>query len=204
MRYDVYGNYRLPASPLGVYGQFSQSRLDTSGMRLSGPHTLELGGTYHRGFIEGSTLSGRAGLLVPVSHDDSAGFLAGGAGTFQRVTDAAASFPSAVALRTGASITRSQTHVVLQGDAGIDWLLGGESSSVDALVRANAGIGVGVRSARLTHELANTMRVSDPSRQHHMIGRGGTVWLNSIWFTAFGSRSFDGNTAITGSVGYEL
>jgi len=149
-------------------------------------------------------LTVRAGILAPIGNDNDSGFIASSAGAFQRPTDAAASFPSSLALRTGASLTRARSHLVLQGDGGVDWLLGGEARPVDALLRANAGVGVGMRAAVLSLELSNTVRVSDPSRRIHALGIGGTFWLAGVWLTTCVSRTFAGQNAVTASVGYEL
>ena len=202
-RLEVFGNYRF--SEFGVYGQFSESTFEVEpNMRLSGRQTLELGGTYQRPIAALGPLSARAGLLVPVGNDTSEGYLASTAGATQRAADAAATFPSTLAVRTGASLTHQRERLVLQGDAGIDWLLGGPNSSLDALARANAGVGLGFQSVLVGLEVANTVRISEPSRHLHVMGVSGTFWVNQIWCTGFASRSLDGEMAVTGAIGYEL
>jgi hypothetical protein len=202
-RLEVFGNYRV--SRFGAYGQLSQARYEAvPGMTLSGRRTLEGGGTYHHSLGGIGMLTARTGLLVPVGNDDTDGFLASNAGAFQRPTDAAASFPTTAAIRTGASLTRMRERVVMQADAGVDWLAGGPNASLDALLRANAGVGFGIRSALVSAELSNTVRVSEPSRRLHAFGLGGTFWLNRMWVQTSLSLTVTGTTAITGALGYEL
>ncbi|NVB77636.1 MAG: hypothetical protein HOV81_04515 [Kofleriaceae bacterium] len=201
-RYEVFGSYRF--ADFGAYGSFAQSQFEVEpNMRLSGRQTLELGGTYQRPVALGP-LSVRGGILFPISSDDADGYLASTAGAMQRATDAAQSFPSTVAVRTSASITHKRQRLVLQGDGGIDWLLGGPNSSLDALARLNAGVGLGFRSLMVGVEVANTLRMSEPSRHIHVMGVSGTFWINHMWVTGFAASSLDGETSVTGALGYEL
>lgn len=201
-RLDLFVNYRF--SHFGIYGQLMQSNFEAApGMTLSGRRTAEVSGTYHASLAGIGALSLRAGVLVPIGNDDTDGYIAGTAGSFHRPTDAAASVPSSVALRTGSSFARSYSRLIVQADAGVDWLLGGQAA-FDALLRANAGAGVGMRSALLSVELSNALRVTEPTRRIHTLGVGGTFWMEQLWLTLFASSSFEGNIALTGSVGYEL
>lgn len=195
-RYELFANYKL--SELGVYGQVSQTTLTTEDTTLPGRRTLELGATY-----QVASVSLRSGLLVGVGNETSDGYIASSAGAQQRPADAIASFPSSVALRTGGSFTRVSKPIVIQVDAGIDWILGGPAA-VDGLLRANGAIGVGVRSFLIGIELTNTIRVSDSDRRVHAAGLGGTFWMKHAWLNVLLSRSLDGSTVITGAVGYEL
>lgn len=198
---DLFANYRFERA--GVYGRFAQARFEaTPGMVLSGRRTAEVGGTLHAALSVGD-LSLRGGLLVPIGNDDDEGFLAASAASWQRPTDAAATFASTVAMRTGASLTRSLSRLTFQADAGVDWLAGGDEG-FDALVRANAGVGIGIRSLLLGLELTNAVRVSDASRRLHVLGLSGTFWMEYVWLTMFVGGTADGTIAITGSVGYEL
>lgn len=202
-RIELFGNYRF--SRVGVYGQISQPSLTPDhGPTLAGRRTVEVGSTYHSSLERIGGLTLRGGLVLPIGNDDADGYLAGTAASFQRPTDAVTSFPSSFALRSGASITHSRQRFVVQGDAGVDWLMAGESRPLDALLRANGGIGYGVRSGMLSLELTNTIRITEPSRRLHAIGAGGTFWINHMWITGLVSRSFDGHTALTGAMGYEL
>lgn len=201
-RYEVFGSYRV--SNLGAYGSFSQSQFEVEpNMRLGGRMTFELGGTYQRPLSLGP-LSARAGILFPMGSDDADGYLASTAGAMQRATDAAQAFPSTVAVRTSASVTHKRERLIFQGDGGVDWLLGGPEKSLDALARLNAGVGLGFRSLMVAVESANTLRVSEPSRHLHTVGVSGTFWINHMWVTGFAASSFDGETSVTGALGYEL
>ncbi len=208
VRWDLFGNYAI--RKIGVYGQLSQTQarapsapITSSERTLSGRRTLEAGATLPVALDIG-TLTPRAGVLVPIGNDNMAGFVASSAGARQRVTDAAASVPGTVALRTGASLTRGMRRVVLQADGGIDWLFGAQEAPFDALVRANAGVGVGVRSLLFSAELTNAMRISDPSLRMHALGLGATLWLDRAWLTVLGTQTFDGDTSLSGVFGYEL
>lgn len=201
-RIDVFGNYRL--SEFGIYGQFSQATLDTSfGPALTGRSTIEAGGTYHLPLALGG-LSIRGGLAVPLTNDDSDGFLAATAGSFQRPTDAATSVPSSIALRTGASMTRSLGEwLVLQGDTGVDWVVGG-ANGFDALVRANVGAGFGIRSVMFSVEASNTLRLAGPSRRIQALAMGPTFWINKTWLMLSLVLGSDSHTTLSGALGYEL
>lgn len=201
-RAEVFANYRI--SPrYGAYTQLAGSMLALdSGVQI-GRRTLEIGGTYHRPLYRGD-LSPRLGLLVPVGGDDMDGFVPAATSSFQRPTDAAASTTETVALRTGASWTRSLVGLAMQADAGLDWLAGASGSPLDALARANAAVGYGSQNAMLSLELSNTIRLSDPAERIHALGLGGTVWLRGYWFTAFVSRTTESHTAITAAIGYGL
>lgn len=202
-RLEAFGNWRR--GTFGLYGQLGETILKVEpGMLLVGRQTLEVGGTYHRALPEIGQLTTHAGLLLPVGHDDESGHLASTAGSFSRPADAASSFPSSTALRTGATITRSARRFVAQGDVGLDLLFGGEERSVDALVRANAGVGFGMRAAMVTLELANTIRVSDPGMRIHTVGVGGTFWIVRMWISACVSVTAEGNAAFVTTVGYGL
>ncbi len=202
-RLGVFGSYRFTS--LGVYGRASQSILVLDGgMRLIGRESLELGGTYDHELRRSGTLMLRAGVLAPIGHDNNEGFLAGSFGSYQRVADAVESDSSRAAIRTSASFTRRQRLLVAQADLGVDWLLGGLDHSVDALLRANAGVGFGLRSAVLTFEVANTIRASDVSRRISSFGVGGTIWLDRLWLSATLSLSQHSSTALLGALGYEL
>jgi hypothetical protein len=201
-RLELFANYKF--SQFGVYGQLLQSSFESSpNMSLSGRRTGEVSTTYHMSAGDFGALSFRGGMLTSLGHDDSEGYIAATAGSYQRITDVASSVPGTVALRTSTSLTRSFSHMILQGDGGVDWLLGGQSS-FDPLVRLNAGVGLGVRSGMLSIELANVVRASDPKQHLHTLGLGGTFWFEQLWLTLSASSSLEGHVALTGSMGYEL
>ena len=202
-RFDAFGHFRF--SKLGVYAQHSQTQLQLpNGMWLSGRRSLELGGTYLRTLSWIGDLSTRVGFLVPTGHDNSEGFVASSAGAAQRPTDAAGSIPSSVALRTGSSFTRITERMVVQVDLGIDWLFGSDDHGFDAMVRANGGVGFGSRTAIVTFELDNSVRLSDTSQRLHSIGMGGTVSYASFWLSACVSLAQTGHTSFSTSVGHDL
>lgn len=202
-RTEIFGNYMR--GRLGGYGQFSQTTLEApSGLMFSGRQTLEGGATFRLPSTGLGTATSRVGVLVPIGNDNGDGFVASTAGSFQRPTDAASSVPSAVAIRTGANLTRVTRRFVLQGDAGIDWLVAGEPSALDALARANVGVGFGSRSALIHLELTNTISISDPSRRLHSIGFGGGIRIVKGWLSGVFSHCISGDTSLTAAVGYEL
>lgn len=202
-RFDAFGHYRF--SKLGVYAQHSQTQLQLpNGMWLSGRRSLEVGGTYLRKLARIGDLSTRVGLLVPTGHDNSDGFLASSAGAAQRPSDAAGSIPSSIALRTGSSLTRISERMVLQVDLGIDWVFGSNDHGFDAMVRANGGVGFGSRTAIVTFELDNSVRLSDTAQRLHSIGIGGTVSVAQFWLSACVSLAQTGHTSISTSVGHDL
>lgn len=206
-RFDLFGTFSL--GELGAYGQFSQTSLTSMeelslDRTLSGRRTLEGGATYHLPFHRFGDYRARAGLLVPVSNDDNEGFLAASAGAFQRPADAAASVPSTVALRTSTSLVHTTKRFVLQGDGGLDWLLGGEPRPVDVLARANLGLGFGSRTAILSVELSNTVSLTDLDRRLHSVGFGGGASIAGMWLSGLLSYCVSGGTAFTTAVGYEL
>lgn len=203
LRGELFANYRF--SNFGAYGQLSQSYYEaTPAMTLAGRRTLEGGGTYQYPVVNVGMLTARAGLLMPIGNDDTDGFIASSAASGQRATDAASAFPSTIAIRTGASLTRMGKRLVLQGDGGVDWLIGGPNATLGALLRLNAGIGYGMRSALVTLEMTNTMRIEEPERRIHAFGVGGVFWVNRMWLSTSVSTTVDGATSLTGALGYEL
>lgn len=200
VRLDVFGHYRL--ARFGVYGQLSQTQLAAPASSLSGRRTLELGGTRRFGISVG-TFTGRVGLLAPIGNDDTDGFVASTAGVMQRPGDAASSFASSLAARTSASFVRTGERSVLQVDAGVDWLLGTETRPVDALARANAGVGLGTRTAMVTLELSNTLRIAE-LRTLNSLAIAGNFAIAKLSFGAGISFSIQGTTTLLTSVGYDL
>lgn len=200
VRVDVFGHYRF--SRFGAYAQVSQTQLTAAMETLSGRRTFDLGGTARKGISLGM-FTVRAGLLVPMGNDDASGFVASTAGVAQRPTDAASSFASSVAARTSASLVRSGERSVFQVDAGVDWLFGTEAHALDALLRANAGVGLGTRRALLTIELSNTLRASERTSLHAIVV-GGTITFAKVWIGANVSITHEADAAIVTSVGYGL
>lgn len=101
-----------------------------------------------------------------------------------------------------AGALRSHRYLVWQADAGVDWLVGGREHEVDPLVRLNGAVGVGVRSTLFSLELANVMRLQEPSRTLHTGAFATTLWLQHFWLTAAASLSHEGDFGITTSAGY--
>jgi hypothetical protein len=188
----------------GVYGQFLQTNLNSAGMSYSGKRTLELGGTRTFDLDRIGVLTARAGLLFPIGNDNEAGFLASAAGAEVRPSDAATSFPSAFATRTGVSLVRAHAYYVLQGDAQVDWILAGQARPLDAVLHANAGVGFGVRAAMASLQLTSAMSVSDPSRDLAAVAAGATFWLGKLWVLGTYSHAFTGPAAFTMAVGRDL
>ena len=74
---------------------------------------------------------------------------------------------------------------------------------MDALVRANAGVGLGTGRAMLTLELSNTLRVSERTRLHALVV-GGTATFAKVWLGAHLSITHEGEPSILTSVAYDL
>jgi hypothetical protein len=199
-RMEVFGMYREGA--FGGYAQFSRSTLTTMSTTLDS-HSMEAGGLFRRAVPVVGDVTSRAGLLVPLGDTDGS-FLAGTAGSFQRPTDAAAASTSALVLRTSASTSRTARRLVVQADAGVDWLFGGSASAFDAIGRFNVGAGFGAPWALLSVELTNTMLLSEPGRRLHGVGIGGTFRYQKVSASGLFSRVFSGDTSLTLTVGYEL
>jgi hypothetical protein len=197
-RASVFGNYRI--GPASAYAQFDASRLRDAYASVAGRTTLELGGGYHLRLGRGM-LSGRVGVLAPIDHDDLLGSMVTAASAFQRPTDSVSAMASTVAIRTGASWTRSFRRQVVQLDSGVDWAAGG-TEDLRPLGRANAAIGIGDRSLIGTLELSNAVRLDDPGKSMHALGVGGAVWMRGGWFNALLSRTSGGHTTLTVGVGY--
>ena len=106
-------------------------------------------------------------------------------------------------MRSGASLTASRGPLLVQADAGIDWLLGGDEHGFDALGRANIGIGFGSRSTMLTAELDNVLLMSS-QQQFHTLALGGTIAISTVWVSASMVFSYAGTTSFLGSVGRDL
>jgi hypothetical protein len=200
-RLDVFGHYRFDR--YGVFAQMSETRLSvTDEMTLAGRLTTTLAGTYQR-TLPFATLSVSGGFIAPLGNVDPAGTVASAAGAEQRPSDAVFAIPAPFALRSAASLTTTRGSLVLQADAGVDLPLGADQHMVDALGRANLGIGFGTSSTMLSAELDSTLRLSD-SRTFHSIALGGTLANPVLWVSASLAFSFTGTMSFLGSVGHDL
>ena len=204
-RMALFGNYAI--GHYGVYGRVMQANLALSPeMQLSGRRTVEGGGSRAFELAGLGTVVVHAGVLVPAGNDDQDGYITSSAAAFLRPSDAAASFPSSGAVRTGAAFVRRMRYVVLQADAGADAIVGGRDRPVDGLLLGDLGAGVGMRAAMVGVELTNAMLLSDPSRSMSAAALSGTFWFAGAWLTASVVHAFDGTytNALDFAVGYEL
>lgn len=200
-RFDMFGHYRVGS--YGVFAQLSETRLAIpNSMTLAGRRTVIVAGTYHRA-LGPASLSADAGFIAPVGNADAAGTVASFAGAQQRAADAAFAIPAPLAARSGASVVAARGLFVVQLDAGIDWILGGDEHSFDALGRANVGVGFGTRQTMLTAELDNSLRLSG-QQGFHTLALGGAVAYRPVWFTASLVFSSANNTSFVGAVGHDL
>jgi len=201
-RLDVFGHYRLGA--YGVFAQLSETRLALGNdMTFGGRRAATVAGTYHHAF-GATTLSLNGGFITALGNTDDAGSVASYAGAEQRPADAAVAIAAPFGLRSGASLTASRGHAVVQLDAGVDWLLGGDDRTVDPLARANVGVGLGSRAAMLTLELDNSFQLSGSQAQFHAVALGGTIALPAVWFTTSLVVSDGWTASVLGSVGHDL
>jgi|GEM_PF-3221983 len=201
-RVDVFGHYRVGA--YGVFAQLSETFLAVSDdMTLSGRRAAVVAGTHHLP-VGPATLSLNAGFIVPLGNVDGAGSVASYAGAEQRPSDAAAAIPAPLSLRSGASLTASRGIVLVQVDAGIDWLLGADERGFDPLGRANIGVGLGSRSTMLTAELANTLHLAGSHDRLQALALGGTLVFPILWVTTSLVFSDSGSISFLGSVGRDL
>lgn len=198
-RAAVYGHYLL--GPYGLLLQVDGSRLQTMTETISGRTTLEVSGSYHRD-IEVGRLSPHIGLAVPVANDTSDGHEAAVASSYQRPGDAVTALASTVAIRSGVSFTHGVRRAVVQGDAGIDWALGGAGETVRPFGRFNAGVGIGTRSLSWLLEVSSSVRLDQTSQRLMGIGTGPLVWMRGVWLTALVSRTSDGHTTLVSGAGY--
>ena len=202
MRLDVFAHYRT--GNYGVFAQLTETQLAvTNAMTLGGRRAAILAGTYHRA-LGPATLSATGGLIAAIGNADVAGSVASYAGAEQRPADAAIAIPAPFALRSAASLTARRGPFVVQADAGIDWLLAGDEHGLDALARANFGIGFGSRSTLLTAELDNSLHVSGSQAHLHALALGGTLAYPMVWISASLAFSFAGTTSFLASVGHDL
>ena len=201
-RLDVFGHYRI--GRYGVFAQLSETRLAVQGdMTLGGRRAAILAGTYHR-VLGPATLSTNGGFIAAIGNVDAAGLVASNAGAEQRPADAALAIPAPFAVRSGASLTASRGPLLVQVDAGLDWLLGGDEHGLDAVGRANVGVGLGSRSTMLTAELDNAFRLSGSQTQFHALALGGTITFPMVWISGSLVFSYAGTTSFLGSVGHDL
>ena len=202
-RAEIFANYAFDR--YGVYGQFLETDLrpDTP-MSASGKQTIEVGATRRVHFDALGTLVARAGVLVPVGNDDLNGFVGSSADAAVDPSDVAVSFPSSFAVRTSASLTRRRRYVVLEGDAGVDWIMDGQRAPLEAVLRANAGVGVGVRAGVVSFEIANAVLASDLSRRLTSVGVAGTGWIAGFWLTVSATESLDDQGQLSIGFGHEL
>jgi hypothetical protein len=194
VRSEVFAH--VPIGAWGAYAQVGTSTLLRRDGNLSGRRTLDLGGTRALALGGPVKLSLRAGLLAPVGNDDEMGFVASSAAAPLRATDVVGSLPSTVAARTSASVSAVYRRVVLQADGGLDWAIGGRDSAVDPLARLNVGVGFGMKSLMVSIELANVMRLLEPSEYLMSLSAGPTLWLGDVWLNGTMSVSNEAETGV--------
>lgn len=202
-RVEFFANYAFER--YGFYAQYLETDLrPDSPMTAAGKRTIEAGATRRVQLGALGTLVARAGLLVPVANDDVNGFIGSSADAAVDPSDVAVSFPSSFAVRTSASLTRRRRYLVLEGDAGVDWVLDGQRAPVEPVLRANAGLGIGVRAGLVSLEISNAVLASDPSRRLTAVGVAGTAWLAGFWLTATAAESLDSQGQFSIGFGHEL
>ncbi len=201
-RLDVFGHYRIDR--YGVFAQLSETRLEIpDGMTLAGRRAATFAGTYHRE-LGPAALSASGGFIAPIGNTDPAGSVASLVGAEQRPADAAGAIPAPLALRSSASLNAWRGLFLLQVDAGLDWLLGGDDHAFDVLGRANVGVGFGTHSTMLTAELNNSIPLTGVRARLHAVALGGTVVYRALWISASLAFSDAGTTSFLGSVGHDL
>jgi hypothetical protein len=201
-RLDLFGHYRV--GRFGVFAEFSETHLALENdMTLWGRRGAILQGTYHHP-IGPAMLSTNGGFVIPLGNPDVAGSVASHAGAEQRPAELALAIPSLFGLRSGASLTASRGHFLVQVDAGFDWMMGGNERGLDVLGRANIGVGFGSRASMLTAELNNVFRLSSQHPDLHALAVGGTVSLPIMWMSASLVFSEAGTTSFLGTVGRDL
>lgn len=201
-RLDVFGHYRI--GRYGIFAQLSETRLAVQNdMTFGGRRTAILAGTHHLA-LGSATLSTNGGFIVPIGNADPAGSVASYAGAEQRPADAAGAIPAPFAVRSGVNVTTSRGPLLVQLDAGIDWLLGGDQHGFAALGRANVGVGFGSRSTMLTAELDNAVGLAGPRARFHALALGGTLAYPTLWIGASLVFSDAGTISFLGSVGRDL
>lgn len=201
-RLDLFAHYRI--KQYGVFAQLSETRLAVpNDMTLAGRRAAIVAGTYHRSF-GAATVSTNGGFIVPLGNADAAGSVASYAGAEQRPADAAAAIPAPFAVRSGASVTASRGPLLVQVDAGLDWLLGGDEQGFDPVGRANLGIGLGSRSTMLTAELDNAVRLTGAQTRFHALALGGTLSFPAVSVGASFVVSYSGTMGFLGTVAHDL
>jgi hypothetical protein len=201
-RLDVYGHYRIGS--YGVFAEVSETHLGLANdMTLAGRRAAILAGTYHLE-LGPATVSATGGFIAAIGNTDAAGSVASYAGAEQRPADAAVAIPAPFTVRTSASLTVARGLWVVQADAGLDSLLGGDEHELGVLGRANLGIGFGSRSTMLTAELDNSLPVTEGLPRLHALALGGTVTYSMVSISACLVFSYAGTTSFLTSVGYDL
>jgi len=201
-RVDLFGHYRV--GDYGVFAQLSETRLGLQNdMTLGGRRTAILAGTYH---LESGpmVLSTTGGLIASLGNADASGSVASYAGAEQRPSDAAMAIPAPLGIRSAASLTTTYEPLVLQIDAGVDWLLAGDQESFDALGRTNIGVGLGSRTAMLTAEFTNSIRLTGAHTQLHALALGASFSFPVLWISGSLVFADSGSTSILTSVGHDL
>ncbi len=201
-RVDLFAHYRI--RDYGVFAQLSETRLGLQNEKtLGGRRTAILAGTYH---VESGAmaLATTGGLIASLGNADASGAVASYAGAEQRPSDAAMAIPAPLGVRSAASLTATYEPLVVQIDAGIDWLLGGDEQRYDALGRTNIGIGLGSRTAMLTAEFANSVRLTGAHTQLHALALGASCSFPVLWVSGSLVFSDSGATSTLISVGRDL
>jgi len=154
MRYDLYGQYALPNTPAGVYGQFPLSHaFNLNGEDSGGFGNLEFGGFFMP--MHNTDLILRGGLALATGASGVDG-LTNVFTTWERLTDLMQAEPSYTALRVSASTLQQKDNLFFRADVGFDLAVNKPAGATyGVFFRGNLGLGVRTTFVDVTAELVN-------------------------------------------------
>jgi len=157
MRYELYGQYRLPGRPGGFYAQMPISHafiFSNGGEDATGYGNIELGGFFIP--MNDARLILRAGLAAATGSDSGNGVFANALTVYERMTDLVQAVGNMTTLRLSASTIQRMDTFFLRADAGFDFAIDKPATATTSLFfRANVGAGVRASGVDATLELAN-------------------------------------------------
>jgi hypothetical protein len=162
MRYELYGQYRFPGTPAGIYGQLPITHaFNGNGADATGMGNLEMGGFFLP--THSSELILRAGLAMSTASDtDINQVRANVYSLYERLTDFIQIAPRYTTARLSASTVQQKDSFFFRADLGFDLVIDHPSTPDPTTVffRGNLAAGIRATGVDVTLELANLALVN--------------------------------------------
>jgi hypothetical protein len=172
MRFDLYGQYVIPDSKIGIYAQLPISRgfvSDTVGESTTAIGNFDVG--VYGMPTGGNDLILRAGLMLGTASDGANDLATNSVTAYERLTDLPLAAPNLTMLRLSASTVQQRDMLFFRADLGLDLVIDQDrNSDQDIYGRLNVAGGVRLPAVDVSLELA-TYGVLDGPEQPSLSAR---------------------------------